>query len=376
MLRVYGKQVRKRGGAEKVIRKEVKDALDKAPPPVKDLVEKVDSVRKDVFNETAARNFLLDNMPGLRNIVERPGTPSLDEDGGLRRRKRKNGETDEASIPGTPRTRSPEDTAGNSPAGSPGPIPRLNGDLLDISKLRRSASGRFGGALAELLPTKLIKEVLPPDIAGAFIPDEALLPADMDVGAYTITVLPSSSSDGVFSMGEPIKIQFAAPTKTVTRKDWVGIYRVNENLREKWTNRRSKNKWKWVTDSYEPLSDEQNGEISPKLAGLESEPATGTSTPSSPLDRYWYDEQLEQEMCGGTLNFEKGRIPWIEGIYEARYHHAGAYSVVTTSARFEVKGWLLARDFKLARSGTNVCFSQPRNSNNPTAQPKPSPHTS
>lgn len=344
MLRVYGKQhVRQKGGAEKVILKEAKAALEKAPAPVKELVKNVETVGKDVFNETAARKFLMDSLPGLRNVIERAGTPSIEEDGLRRRRGRVNKEDGE-TVPGTPRNESAEATASNSPSGSPRqPSARLGGDLLDLAaRMPRSASGRFSG-LAELLPTKLIKEVLPPDIAGAFIPDDSLLPADLDPTPYSVTVLPSSSG-GVFEFGEPIKIQFAAPTRTVTRKDWVGIYRVNENIRDKWTNRRSKDKWKWVTDSYEPPVDENGNEVSPAATAPGSPrpeaPQTGASTPATPLDRYWYDDNLEQEMCGGILHFEKGRIPWQEGVYEARYHYAGAYSVIVTSAPFEIRGTL------------------------------------
>lgn len=333
MRKIYGKEVRHKGGAEKVILKEVKEALDKAPAPVKELVGKVESVGKDMreaINEASARNFLVENLPGLRSLVER----SDGDEEGLRRRRRvaSNGDTD-VSRPSTP---SPEATAGNSPVSSPVRSP----ELLDISKIRRSASGRFAG-LADLLPAKLIKEVLPPDIAGAFVPDEQLLPADLESSPYTLTVKPPAYGAS-FVLGEPIQIEFAAPTRTVTRKDWVGIYRVGENVREKWTNRRSQNRWKWVTDTFEPLNEDgatasgkDETQPSPTTAAAA---ASAGSASGSPLDKVWYSDELEEEMCGGTLHFEKSRVPWAEGLYEARYHYQGAYSVIVTSAPFEIRG--------------------------------------
>ncbi|KAI9021871.1 phospholipid methyltransferase-domain-containing protein [Hyaloraphidium curvatum] len=301
MAKVYGTdQLRRKGGVEKVILGQVKETLDNSPPFVREIVEKVgeavdaaaeavDRAGKEVFGDTEARRLLLDAVPGLRRLVERRADRS-----GLRRRRRRHADGDESDG----------STAANSPSPSDTPYPRSPSPFT--SEAARAVSARTFAGLAELLPARLVAEVLPPDLAGAFLPDAALLPKDLDPSLYSVTV---EAHNGKVRWGEPIRVRFRCPP-TASRRDWIGLYRAGENARAKWTNRRSRGRWYWITGSHEPPVDPPAGK--------------------------WPLEQ-EGEACVGEVVFEGPRSAWVPGMWEARYHHDGAYGVVTVSEPFEIE---------------------------------------
>lgn len=185
-----------------------------------------------------------------------------------------------------------------------------------------------------------------------------------------------------FSLGEHIVVQFTCARETLSRRDWIGIYRIGANVSRDYTISRSGGRWSFLSglnkmevddDTETPMmrkltpGEEQelalttagSFSISSSLNDLPSptsSPSTSTSTddaskihpmldPGRPsllmFGKTLVSVKMSQDDQGlrivtGLLSFKTNKLPWEVGLYEFRYHTDGGYSVVTLSETFEV----------------------------------------
>ncbi|KAG9007113.1 phosphatidylethanolamine N-methyltransferase [Tulasnella sp. 427] len=128
-----------------------------------------------------------------------------------------------------------------------------------------------------------------------------------DSSKYTMSIVPTNPDGELrFHLGEPITVTWRAPHGH-SRRDWIGLYRVDANSSETVTNVNSLGRWLPVHD------DEWDGDI----------PVSRTVTPESDED------------CGEVI-FKASTLPWEVGTYEIRYHHNGKYNVMSRVAPIEI----------------------------------------
>ncbi|GAA5997036.1 hypothetical protein JCM5350_002714 [Sporobolomyces pararoseus] len=117
-----------------------------------------------------------------------------------------------------------------------------------------------------------------------------------------------------YHLGEPITLDWTAPLNH-SRKDWVGIYRLDGNVGKSKlvTKVSSKGKWvgvydrEWQGDEYQKPSQEE---------------VSGETT----------DGEIEK----GQITFGGKKLPWKTGLYELRYHHDGKHSVMASAGPIEI----------------------------------------
>lgn len=139
------------------------------------------------------------------------------------------------------------------------------------------------------------------------IPQLAKDLASYDSSKYTMSIVPTNPDGELrFHLGEPITVTWRAPHGH-SRRDWIGLYRLDANSSETITNVNSLGRWVPVHD------EEWDGDI----------PVSRTVTPESDDD------------CGEVV-FRASMLPWEIGTYEVRYHHDGKYNVMSRVAPIEI----------------------------------------
>ncbi|KAK6533327.1 phosphatidylethanolamine N-methyltransferase [Orbilia ellipsospora] len=149
----------------------------------------------------------------------------------------------------------------------------------------------------------------------------------LDLSLYSISVLsarqspkpPGSAIDDSFgplsvSYGSAVRIAWTAP-KLHSKKDWVGLYRVNDNSKRSVTGIASMGRWTAVSRGEYPPYDEEAILVS---------------------DEVRTDQEHDEEYVRGEAMFEGHRLFWHTGVYEFRYHHGGRHNVMAISLPFEI----------------------------------------
>lgn len=121
-----------------------------------------------------------------------------------------------------------------------------------------------------------------------------------------------------FEYGAPLKVRWKAPINH-DKKDWIGLYMVSDNASRDVTRVSSQGRWAAVTpEHYDNLNADKGILVSDKL--IVSTTADG-----------------EQECLTGEIEFTGDKLWWTTGVFEFRYHHAGAHNVMAISLPFEVR---------------------------------------
>lgn len=154
--------------------------------------------------------------------------------------------------------------------------------------------------------------------------------ASYDQSRYCLSLRPSVSSYNVstphastskapairYHLGEPISLDWTAPLNH-SRRDWVGIYRLDGNVGKSQlvTKVSSQGKWVGIYD------DEWRGDEYQE-------------------DATQFDEKQKQAGQGGIekgkITFGGKKLPWRTGLYELRYHHDGKHSVMASAGPIEI----------------------------------------
>ncbi|WDK17487.1 phosphatidylethanolamine N-methyltransferase [Colletotrichum graminicola] len=187
---------------------------------------------------------------------------------------------------------------------------------------------RDTSALFNKYPARLTVTRLSPDLAG------------LDPKLYSLSVegTPSSHSAAneratgkesvtarfhhgtetlMFDYGSPLKVKWRAPAKHDS-KDWIGLYMVTDNRSRKVTEVSSLGRWVPTTPG-------------------NYDAATADKTilvPDRPVKK---EDPSDPDLVEGEVVFEGDRLWWTQGVFEFRYHHAGAHTVMTISQPFEIR---------------------------------------
>lgn len=184
---------------------------------------------------------------------------------------------------------------------------RLSNNRAQQAKERRLTFSRY--------PSKIILEGLAEDVS------------KLDFSLYSIDILnakaspkPANAAIDTFSplsvtFGSAVRIAWTAPIGH-SKKDWIGLYRVNDNSRRSVTGIASMNRWTAVSKGEYPPYDEEAILVSDELR-----PA---------------DKTHDSAYVRGEVVFEGHRLFWHTGVYEFRYHHGGRHNVMAISLPFEV----------------------------------------
>ena len=110
-----------------------------------------------------------------------------------------------------------------------------------------------------------------------------------------------------FQVGSPVTVQWHAP-ENHDSKDWIGIYRLGDNDNQKVTNISSRGRWA-------PIYKTQYDDC---------------------IDRRESFLDIDEQSTQGKLIFSGSLLPWVSGIFECRYHHAGKHNVMAVSKPIEI----------------------------------------
>lgn len=116
-----------------------------------------------------------------------------------------------------------------------------------------------------------------------------------DLTQYELTI--SGNASRVYSLGEVVRVSWRAPSNH-SQQDWIGIYRVDDNVSKSVTKVSSQGRWSAV-----------------HAAGFDNHNQT----------------IVEESDNTGTVEFRGDTIPWTTGQYEFRYHHDGKHNVMCVS---------------------------------------------
>ncbi|EPS43737.1 hypothetical protein H072_2275 [Dactylellina haptotyla CBS 200.50] len=149
----------------------------------------------------------------------------------------------------------------------------------------------------------------------------------LDLSLYSVSILsarqsPKPPGSGIdtygplsVSYGSAVRVAWTAP-KLHSKKDWIGLYRVNDNSKRSITGIASMGRWTAVSRGEYPPYDEE-----PLLVSDDVKPL---------------DDDHDEEYVSGEAVFQGHRLFWHTGVYEFRYHHGGRHNVMAISLPFEI----------------------------------------
>jgi phosphatidylethanolamine N-methyltransferase len=124
----------------------------------------------------------------------------------------------------------------------------------------------------------------------------------------------------VVPFGTPIRAKWTAPLNH-SKKDWIGLYMVGDNISREVTSVRSAGRW--IGTHPEPW---ENSKAREGILVVDQRVSGSTRKDGEVTD-----------FLAGEVEFSGDKLWWAEGTYELRYHHDGRYNVTAISIPFEVK---------------------------------------
>jgi phosphatidylethanolamine N-methyltransferase len=134
----------------------------------------------------------------------------------------------------------------------------------------------------------------------------------------------AKSADGsgrlVVPYGAPIRVKWTAPLNH-SKKDWIGLYMVGDNLSREVTSVRSAGRW--VATNPDPW---ENSKAHEGILLVDQRVSGSTRKDGEVTD-----------FLAGEVELSGDKLWWTEGTFELRYHHDGRYNVTAISLPFEIK---------------------------------------
>ncbi|KAI9244726.1 phospholipid methyltransferase-domain-containing protein [Sporodiniella umbellata] len=122
-----------------------------------------------------------------------------------------------------------------------------------------------------------------------------------DLSRYSLNVIETE-----VEIGQCIWVEWKAPENHGPR-DWIGIFRVDDNKNKQVTNVSSRGLWHWTNATIDASSQET---LFPPEVSFETQ---------------------------GRIGFKANQLPWKTGTYEFRYHHDNKHNVLAISSPFKIK---------------------------------------
>ncbi|EME40692.1 hypothetical protein DOTSEDRAFT_74291 [Dothistroma septosporum NZE10] len=124
----------------------------------------------------------------------------------------------------------------------------------------------------------------------------------------------------VVQYGSPIKVKWYAPLNH-SKKDWIGLYRVGDNVSREFTKIGSQGRWIATSPGVYDHSKADKGVLVADQRVSAAERQNGET----------------KDFLTGELEFCGDKLWWTQGVFEFRYHHDGKYNVMAVSLPFEIK---------------------------------------
>ncbi|KAI8895281.1 phospholipid methyltransferase-domain-containing protein [Globomyces pollinis-pini] len=173
------------------------------------------------------------------------------------------------------------------------------------------------------------------NLANAARLEESLPPSELPLHLYSLTFTKPADDSGIvrYQIGEPIEIQFTGCRERMKRKDWIGIYAIDQNFDTNITTSSCKTRWRYASggSKFIPTSI-----ITTDDTTLFSKSTTGTRMFGETPIILRPSSESGLRVVQGTLLFSKQQVPWELGTYTFRYHHDGKYNVLAISKPFEI----------------------------------------
>lgn len=198
-----------------------------------------------------------------------------------------------------------------------------------------SSMVKDSSTLFRQFPARLTVTSIAPDLAG-YNPKDYSIEIETDVPGVKAGDVGFSGREGengqsplqrrdsfervVVQYGSPIKVRWYAPLNH-SKKDWIGLYRVGDNLSRDVTKIGSQGRWIATNPGAYDYSKADKGVLVADQRVSAAERKEGES----------------KEFMTGEIEFAGDKLWWTQGVFEFRYHHDGKYNVMAVSLPFEIK---------------------------------------
>jgi phosphatidylethanolamine N-methyltransferase len=192
-------------------------------------------------------------------------------------------------------------------------------DFLDAARPKLAAGVetfmKDTTALFNLYPARITITRLAPDVAGYDPKDYSL-----EVEETSKDGLHVPSQKLTVEYGLPIRVKWTAPLNH-GEKDWVGLYKVADNVSREVTLTSSQGRWVATNSGEYDSTAAEEGLVSSDIRISGSNRQDGES----------------KDYLSGEMIFSGDKIWWTQGVFEFRYHHNSKHNVMAISQPFEVK---------------------------------------
>ncbi|RAH49810.1 phosphatidylethanolamine N-methyltransferase [Aspergillus brunneoviolaceus CBS 621.78] len=177
-------------------------------------------------------------------------------------------------------------------------------------------------ALFQTYPARVTISRIDEDLAGYDSRDYSLVIERTGSSSVDEIDLRSDTEDSrhsVFEFGAPIKVRWTAPLNH-SKKDWIGLYRVTDNISREITRVSSQGRWIATNAG---VYDNQTCEKGIVTSDVK---VSASQRPDGETD----------DMFTGEVVFTGDKLFWTQGAFEFRYHHNGKHNVMAISRPFEI----------------------------------------
>ncbi|KAJ3334910.1 phosphatidylethanolamine N-methyltransferase, partial [Gonapodya sp. JEL0774] len=153
--------------------------------------------------------------------------------------------------------------------------------------------------------------------------------------------------------GRRLRIHVTVPVQSLTPRDWVGIYRLGDNPHTHRTTVRSGAKWVYVWNNRgagDDVDEEADREGIERLRVRDRQEDGDRRCRTVRVASTGQDNK-EVQVVDLEVELAGERLPWTQGVWEARLHHDGGYGCVAVSAPFEVTVGALVGEAEGAKGG-------------------------
>ncbi|KAI9893129.1 MAG: phosphatidylethanolamine N-methyltransferase [Vezdaea aestivalis] len=212
-------------------------------------------------------------------------------------------------------------------------------DFIENARPKFAAGVNFlvkdTSALFSQYPARISLTRLAPDLAGYNVKDYSLkvdgtrssprsLTARQQTKEGPTARFPASPANAIQTVileyGAPIRVEWTA-TLSHSKRDWIGLYMVSDNLSRDATRIASAGRW---TATNPGIYDSANAD-------------RGILVCDQRISAASRDDGEEKDYVRGEMEFTGEKLWWIQGVFEFRYHHDGKHNVMAISQPFEVK---------------------------------------
>ncbi|PYH43985.1 phosphatidylethanolamine N-methyltransferase [Aspergillus saccharolyticus JOP 1030-1] len=173
-------------------------------------------------------------------------------------------------------------------------------------------------ALFQTYPARVTISRIDEDLAGYNAGDYSLLIEGTESSSFG-KQRQGDLKNLVFEYGAPIKVRWTAPLNH-SKKDWIGLYRVTDNVSREVTRIASQGRWIATNAGFYDNQTCEKGIVTSDVKVSGSQRLDGDTS----------------DLLSGEVVFTGDKLFWTQGVFEFRYHHNGKHNVMAISRPFEI----------------------------------------